>query len=143
MSKRNMYLMMAVIMAFLGMAGKPIKINADELDEPVIIEQDDPYMFINNASCTLSITSGCASVRSIVNGEYGTIYTGISVYIEKYENGSWHSYASWTHNGGRSQDNTDTTGVGHGTYRAWMTVSATSVTGGCEEFNVDGNTVGY
>ena len=79
-------------------------------------------MFINYASCTLSITFGCTSVRSIVNGKYGMIYTNVTVYLEKYENGSWNSYASWSHNGERSQDNTDTTDVDHGTYRVWMTV---------------------
>ena len=134
--------LLVVTMSFFNSAGNIQKVYADELDEPAVPDPDEPYMFVSNASCTLSISSGSASVRSIVNGEYGTFYTSVTVYLERFENGSWQSYASWSHNGDRSLDNTDTTNVIHGIYRVWMSVSATAI-GGSEAFNVDGNTAGY
>lgn len=144
MKYRNLIvlLLLVVTMSVFNSASNIQKVCADELDEPVVSEPDEPYMFVSNASCTLSISSGSASVRSIVNGEYGTFYTSVTVYLERFENGSWQSYASWSHNGDRSLDNTDTTNVIHGIYRVWMSVSATAI-GGSEAFNVDGNTAGY
>lgn len=118
-------------------------VRAEELDEPVIIETDVTYENVSNACCALSITSGTASIRSEVYGEYGTTATSVTVYLEKLVSGSWEPYTSWSHSGGRNLDNTDYCyNLSHGAYRVWMSVSATGL-GGSESFNVDGNTVGY
>lgn len=118
-------------------------VRAEELDEPVIIETDVPYENVSNACCALSITSGTASIRSEVYGEYGTTSTSVTVYLEELVNGSWQSYSSWSHSGSRNLDNTDYCyNLSHGAYRVWMSVYATGL-GGSESFNVDGNTVGY
>lgn len=123
--------------------GSIVIVRAEEFDEPVIIETDVPYENVSNACCALSITSGTASIRSEVYGEYGTTSTSVTVYLEKLVNGSWQSYSSWSHSGGSNLDNTDYCyDLSHGAYRVWMSVSATGL-GGSESFNVDGNTVGY
>ena len=118
-------------------------ISADELDIPIEIDLDSPYVYAMCASCTLSISSGgTVSVRSLVDGYAGTTSISVTVYLEKLVNGSWQSYTSWSHNGGRSIDNTDSTTVTHGAYRVWMYVTAGNAYGS-ESFNVDGNTCGY
>lgn len=43
---------------------------------------------------------------------------------------------------GKDQANTDSTTVSHGTYKVWMSVTA-SDGNGSESFDMDGNTVGY
>ena len=119
-------------------------IYAEELEEPVDIEVDLPYEYVRMASCTLTISSsGTATVESSVTGNNITTSTSVTVYLEKLVNGSWQGYTSWTHSGGRVQDNTDSTSVAHGAYRVWMSVTATASGYGSESFNVDGNTVGY
>ena len=112
------------------------------MDDDIIIEIDNPYLMVDNASCSVSISSRTAYVYSLVEGDSGTTSTSITVYLEKLVNGSWQLYTSWTHNGGKYQDNTDTATVSYGAYRVWMSVSA-SGTGGNESFNVNGNTAGY
>lgn len=140
-SKRTIMVLIAIT-SILLLVGKAEKINADELDEPVIIEIDEPYEYVNGASCTLTISSGTASVRSVVLGSLGTTSTSVTVYLEKLVNGSWQPYTSWSHDSGRNQDNTDSTNVAHGAYRVWMSVTASDGSGS-ETFNVDGNTMGY
>lgn len=96
------------------------------------------YQYVNNAECSISITSVTATITSNVYGKSGTTSTSVTVYLESYYNGEWHSYNSWTHTGGKNQENTDTTTVGVGIYRVRMSVTATSG-GNSESFNVDGN----
>lgn len=43
---------------------------------------------------------------------------------------------------GKDQDTTDSTTVSHGTYKVWMSVTA-SDGNGSESFDVDGNTAWY
>ena len=139
---RKLFVIMGCIFVFSVMTPCS-NINADEIEEPVEIEIDDPYVYVDVANCSLSISSGTATVKSKVTGKDGTSSTSVTVYLEKYTNGSWQSYSSWTHNGGKNQDNTDTTTVTHGTYRVRMYVVATAQGVGSESFNVDGNTVIY
>ena len=119
-----------------------ILVSAEEVETPIEIEPDAPYELVDDAYCTLSISSGNASVNSVVIGAAGTTSVSVTVYLEKLVNGSWQPYTSWSHSGGRSIDNTDSTSVSHGAYRVWMSVNATA-TGGSESFNVNGNTTGY
>lgn len=104
--------------------------------------EDLRYQYVIEAECSISITSGTATVESYINGKSGTTSTSVTVYLESYYNGEWHSYSSWTHTGGRKQENTDTTTVGIGIYRVRMSVTATSG-GNTESFNVDGNMTWY
>ena len=118
-------------------------VRAEELDTPIDIGIDLPYEYVRSAGCSISISSGSASISSSVRGDDRTTSTSVTVYLEKLVNGSWQPYTSWSHSGGRNQDNTDTTTVSHGAYRVWMSVTATAPGYGSESFNVDGNTVGY
>ena len=108
------------------------RIKADELR----------YQYVSDATCSISITSGTATVGSNVYGINGTTSTSVTVYLESYYNGEWHSYSSWTHTGGKKQENVDTTNVGIGIYRVWMSVTATSG-GNTEMFDVYGNITVY
>ena len=117
------------------------KVSADDLDEPVVLEDDFPYQYVGIAGCSLSISSGTATVTSVVSGNSGTTSISITVYLERYYNGEWHYYMSWSHNG-VEQNNLDSTSVVGGIYRVWMSVTATSG-GNTESFNVDGNIAGY
>ena len=74
------------------------------------------YQYVNDAECSISITSVTATITSNVYGKSGTTSTSVTVYLESYYNGEWHSYNSWTHTGGKNQENTDTTTVGVGIY---------------------------
>lgn len=106
------------------------------------IKADDlRYEYVKKAECSISITSGTATVLSKVNGEIGTNAINITVYVDSYYNGEWHSYNYWTHSG-VNQNNSDTTMVGAGIYRVRMSVTATSG-GNSESFNVDGNMTWY
>ena len=120
----------------------PVEVKADEIEEPVVIDDDDPYAYVMDADCSLSITSGNATITSNVYGKSGTTSTSVTVYLESYYNGEWHFYNSWTHNGGKNQENSDTTTVGIGVYRVRMHVTATSG-GNTESFDVNGNTAIY
>ena len=122
---------------------KPNSITrADELEYPVDDEEEEPYVYVKSSGCDLSISSGTATVTSEVYGKSGTTSTSITVYLDQLINGTWHRVTSWSHSGGKNQDNTDSTTVSHGTYKVWMSVTA-SDGNGSESFNVDGNTVGY
>ena len=116
--------------------------RADELEYPVDDEEEEPYVYVKSSGCDLSISSGTATVTSEVYGKSGTTSTSITVYLDQLINGTWHRVTSWSHSGGKDQDNTDSTTVSHGTYKVWMSVTA-SDGNGSESFNVDGNTVGY
>ena len=139
---RNLFIIMGCMFVFC-LINPIITINADEIEEPVEDETEEPSVYTDDANCFLSISSGTATVSSYVRGKNGTSSTCVTVYLEKYTNGSWQVYTSWTHNGGKDQDNTDTTTVSHGTYRVRMYVVATAQGVGSESFNVDGNTVTY
>lgn len=118
-------------------------IHAEELERPIEDEWDDPYQFVQDTACSLSVVNGTATIHSLVNGNLSTISTSVTVYLEKLVSGSWEPYTSWSHSGGRNLDNTDYCyNLSHGAYRVWMSVSATGLSGN-ESFNVDGNTVGY
>ncbi len=121
----------------------PSKSYAEELDVEPEIEIDLPYELVSDAYCTLSISSGNATISSSVSGKYGTTSTSITVYLEKLVYGTWQSFTSWTHNGGRNQNNTDTAYLGSGVFRVWMSVTATNSNGSSESFNVDGNVAGH
>ena len=106
------------------------------------IKADDlRYEYVVEAECSISIASGTATVISKVKGKTGTTSINITVYVERYYNGEWNYYTSWSHNG-VNQNNTDSTSVTTGIYRVWMSVSATSG-GNSEAFNVDGNMTWY
>lgn len=117
--------------------------SAADLDNKQEIEVDYPYELVSGASCSLTISSGNANVSSAVDGRTGTTSTTITVYLEKLVYGTWQPYTSWTHNGGRNQNNTDSISVGSGAFRVWMSVTATNSNGVSESFNVDGNVAGY
>lgn len=139
--KLNGFLLILTICIFMN--GRIINSSADELEEPVIIDEDWPYLYVRTATCDLSITSGNASVVSNVSGEVDTTSTSVTVYLEKYIDDYWQTYSSWYHSGGRSQNNTDSTNVGHGLYRVRMYVTASTSDGNSESFGVTGNTVLY
>lgn len=120
-----------------------VGIKADEFDTPVEIEDDLPYQYVNGVTCQLYISSGTATVISSVEGKSGVSSTSVTVYLEKYENDDWQTCASWNHSGGRNQNNTDTTSVNHGLYRARLSVTASTSDGNSESFDVTGNTVLY
>lgn len=121
-----------------------ISVSGNEIEEPIEIEEDQPYIVVDDAFCNLSISSsGCASISYNVKGKFENTTSSITVYLEKLVSGSWQSYASWNHIGGKKLQGTDTTGVSHGTYRVWMSVYAEAPGFGAESFNVDGNTVVY
>ncbi|MBR5177822.1 MAG: hypothetical protein IKW90_03345 [Lachnospiraceae bacterium] len=116
--------------------------SADELEYPVEEEGEDSYVYVSNPRCGLSISSGTATVTSAVTGKSGTTSTSITVYLDQLINGTWHRVTSWSHSGGRDQDNIDSTTVSHGTYKVWMSVTA-SDGNGSESFDMDGNTATY
>lgn len=129
------------IVIFISGTNLGIEAYADELDLPVEQEDDDPYVYVRDSSCHVSISSGIATVTSVVTGKAGTTSTSVTVYLEKFVAGSWQPYTSWSHSSGKDQSNSDSTSVTSGAYRVWMSVTA-SGTGGSESFNVDGNTAG-
>ena len=129
----------AMLTMSLSMSEK--KARADEIETDVIIDEEEPYVLVRSASCYVSISSGTATVSSDVSGKNGVYSTSLTVYLEKNVSGSWQPYMSWSHSGGRTQENTDTTSVSSGTYRVRMSVSATG-TDGSESFEVIGNTAG-
>ena len=120
-------------------------INADELDEPVEPEDDFPYVYVDDANCTLYISSGTAYVTSyfMEQSGAGVSSSSVTVYLEKYIGDSWQTYTSWYHSGGASQNNSDSTSVSHGIYRVRMSVSVATNNGGRESFDVGGNMVMY
>lgn len=115
--------------------------KADELETPEIIEIDEPYETVDLARCGLYISNGTAYVSATVSGKWGTTYIGVTVYLEKYINGSWQPYTSWSHYDATSVNSSDSISVSSGTFRAWMTVTTQGILG-CEEFDVNGNVAG-
>ncbi|MBO4920475.1 MAG: hypothetical protein IKW90_05785 [Lachnospiraceae bacterium] len=128
--QKSVALFVCVIL-FFSMLETGEKIKADDLR----------YEYVNEVGCSISITSGTATVISKAIGKNGTTSINITVYVESYYNGEWNYYTSWTHSG-VNQNNTDSTSVAAGIYRVWMSVSATSG-GNTESFNVDGNMTWY
>ena len=116
--------------------------SADELEYPVDDEGEEPYIYVKSSGCDLYISLGTATVKSEVKGKSGTTSTSITVYLDQLINGTWHRVTSWSHSGGKDQDNTDSTTVSHGTYKVWMSVTA-SDGNGSESFDVNGNTASY
>ena len=138
---KKIVILCCMLVAF--MLKPSISIFADELDVPVEIEVDSPYLYVGTASCMLSISSGTATVSYNIYGNSTTAYTSASLYLEKFVNGSWQPYYSWAHNGGTDLYGSDSTSVLPGLYRVWMSVTAYGAGGGVESFNVDGNMSGY
>ena len=131
------------VFLFLIVIGKEnCKIFADEIGYNNEMDDEEPFEYVSQVYCTLSISNGTASVYSKVSGFENTTSIGVTVYLEKLVNGSWQLYTSWTHSGGNSVENNDSTSVTHGAYRIWMSVTA-SDGNGSESFNVNGNTAGY
>ena len=116
-------------------------IKADDLENPVQIEDDSPYEFVDTAWCSLSITSGSASVTSAIEGNSKVTSISITVYLERFNNLKWNDTMSWSHSG-TSQYNIDSTNVISGIYRVRMSVTATSG-GNTETFDVYGNIALY
>lgn len=120
----------------------PISIaRADELDFPVEEDLEQPYTYVSCASCSLSISSGNATISYSIDGKSGTTSTSVTVYLEKLVYGTWNGYTSWSHSGGRNLSGSDSISLNSGTYRVRMSVSATG-TDGSESFEVIGNTAG-
>lgn len=131
-----------IAVSLFAISVKPdVFISADELEYPIDDEGEDSYVYVSDCVCKLSISSGTATVSTEVKGKSGTTSTNVTVYLEKFVAGSWQPYTSWSHSGGKDQNNSDSTSVTSGAYRVWMSVTA-SGTGGSESFNVDGNTAG-
>ena len=116
--------------------------SADELEYPVDDEGEEPYVYVSSYRCNLSISSGRATVTSEVKGKSSTTSTSLTVYLDQLINGTWHRVTSWSHSGGKDQSNSDSTTVSHGTYKVWMSVTA-SDGNGSESFDVDGDTATY
>jgi len=132
-----MVLLIGVMTLSLYQPNAPVSAGEENDD----IEMDLRYDNFFNVNCSVSISSGNATVRSKVDGKQSVISTSITVYLEYYSNDSWQTYTSWSHNGGQSQDNTDNTNVSHGLYRVRMLVTASLTGGGSDSFEVQGNTV--
>ena len=96
-------------------------IKADDLEEPVQTEDDLTYEFVDTAWCSLSITSGSASVTSAVEGNSKATSISITVYLERFNNLNWNDTMSWSHSG-TSQYNIDSTNVISGIYRVRMSM---------------------
>lgn len=137
------YIVVLSAVSLLSFEMKPNVItSADELEYPADEEGEDSYVYVSNPRCGLTISSGTATVTSKVTGKSGTTSTSITVYLDQLINGTWHRVTSWSHSGGKDQNNTDSTTVSHGTYKVWMSVTA-SDGNGSESFDVDGNTATY
>ena len=121
-------------------------------DEHVIVDKSDavvvpklfywshPYISTNPyPACQFTITGETAYVTSFINGEADDMITGMTVYLEKYIDDSWHTYVSWVHYGGRKQENTDSIHVEHGLYRVRMTVKISLPDGYADLFDMTGN----
>ena len=116
----------------------------DEPDAAVVAEyyrtlgyiSTDPYPM-----CQLTIAGETAYVTSSFNGEADDMITEMTVYLEKYIDDSWHTYDSWVHGGGRNQENTDSTHVGHGLYRVRMTVKVSLPDGYVDLSDMTGNMI--
>jgi hypothetical protein len=115
--------------------------RADELDFPIEEDSEQPYTYVSCASCSLSISSGNATISYSIDGKSGTTSTSVTVYLEKLVYGTWNGYTSWSHSGGRNLSGSDSISLNSGTYRVRMYVSATG-TDGSESFEVIGNTAG-
>lgn len=140
-NKRKNVILCLALMVMMISVQVPTATRAEELDRPedeIIIES---YETIRKAACYLSISSGTATVSAEVYGKNGTFYIFITVHLEKLVNGSWQPYCSWNHSGGTDVTSSDSISVTSGTYRVWISVSA-SGTGGNDSFNVDGNVAG-
>lgn len=128
---QNSVAVLVCLIMFFSILPSMRRIKADELR----------YQYVSDATCSISITSGTATVVSKVKGRSGTTSISVIVYLESYYDGEWHSYNYWTYSG-VNQNNSDTTTVGAGIYRVRMSVTATSG-GNSESFNVDGNMTWY
>lgn len=115
--------------------------RADELDFPIEEDSEQPYTYVSCASCSLSISSGNATISYSIDGKSGTTSTSVTVYLEKLVYGTWNGYTSWSHSGGRNLSGSDSISLNSGTYRVRMYVSAIG-TDGSESFEVIGNTAG-
>lgn len=142
MTKKIKYVMTIVGFVFVLSLILPKTVSkADELETPEEIEVDEPYVTVSNAQCGLDISNGTAYVTAGVNGKWGTTYIGVTVYLEKYINGSWQPYTSWSHSDAPNVNSSDSISVSSGTYRVRMTVTTQGFLG-CEEFDVNGNVAG-
>lgn len=128
--RKAVALLVCLIMIFSILESRE-RIKADDLR----------HEYVKNAECSISITSGTATVLSTVKGKTGTTAINITVYVDSYYNGEWNYYMSWTHSG-VDQNNNDSIPVIVGIYRVRMHVTATSG-GNTESFDVNGNTAIY
>lgn len=136
-----------------GINSENNKSHTEEVtDEYVIVDKPDaavvpkplywqhPYISTNPyPACQFTITGETAYVTSFINGEADEMITGMTVYLEKFIDASWHTYASWVHYGGRNQENIDSIHVEHGLYRVRMTVKITLPDGYADMFDMTGN----
>jgi len=122
--------------------GKDTYIRVDKPDAAVFPDFYWSHGYISTnpyPACQLTITGETAYVTSLINGEADDMITGMTVYLEKYIDDSWHTYASWVHYGGRNQENTDSIHVEHGLYRVRMTVKISLPDGYADLFDMTGN----
>ncbi|MBQ6026817.1 MAG: hypothetical protein IJL20_14530 [Lachnospiraceae bacterium] len=76
--RKSVALLVCMIMFFSILeSGNGIK--ADELR----------YQYVNDATCSISINSGTATVVSNVYGKNGTTATSVTVYLERFNNLKW------------------------------------------------------
>jgi len=118
-----------------------VYIKAEDLDNPIEIIDENPFETVCCASCSLSISSGTATINTEINRINGTTLISATIYLEKLVNGSWQPYTSWSHSSGSDIISSDSTSVSSGAYRVWMHVS-TSGSNGSESFDVNGNVAG-
>ncbi|MEG1411693.1 MAG: hypothetical protein RSD36_17805 [Terrisporobacter sp.] len=99
-----------------------------------------PYAtYISSADCNLSITSGSAHIKGIVNGYSNVTKTSVTLKLQQYKNSKWVTIYSWYNSGSRSCSLSKTQPVPKGySYKVYCTVTANS-----ETMNLKSSTVKY
>lgn len=76
--QKSVAVLVSLIM-FFSILPSVKRIKADELR----------YQYVSDATCSISITSGTATVVSNVYGKNGTTATSVTVYLERFNNLKW------------------------------------------------------
>lgn len=111
-----------------------------DLDVPSFDNDITPYAtYISSADCNLSITSGSAHIKGIVNGYSNVTKTSVTLKLQQYKNSKWVTIYSWYNSGSRSCSLSKTQPVPKGySYKVYCTVTANS-----ETMNLKSSTVKY
>ena len=98
-------------------------------------------LFISIQKNEQNTSAGCAFCLFLMFFIFKISFSFYLNYLEKYINGSWQPYTSWSHSDATNVNSSDSISVSSGTYRVWMTVTTQGFLG-CEEFDVNGNVAG-